>query len=165
MNQSSRYIYDSREVKKLDLDSNNFTKALVEFFQVNSTLNKNENFYCIRVQIDENEEVTSHGAYLGDPDNLLAFSVFSQNNETIFLAEVLSAKAMEEFIGRSKKSVSNENIYVFKTLYENFELLNIKSMYGGNNNLSLYVFEESEEDILTNPLYKMGFSEPVLIRL
>ncbi len=147
-------VYDTQKSNKVDLSKKKLIKKIKGFFKSNTQMKKGEVFYVVKAFIDEDNKVQSYGAYYGAEINPLSLLVNSDDySDEVFLAEAISKKAMLEFIGKSKNNEQNENIYAFKILYQDFNLLNVESFYGGIYDLDLYMFEHNEE--VDNPNRKM----------
>ena len=140
-------VYDTQESNKVELSNKKFIKKIKEFFVSNADMKENETFYVVKAFIDKDKRIHTHGAYYGTEMSPLDLLVNSENNsEEVFLAEATSSDAMLEFIESSEKTVQHENIYIFKVLFENFELSKIQSFYGGENILDLYLFHHDDEE-------------------
>lgn len=140
-------IHDIHEVNEVELSKKKFLKNIKEFFIANSNLRDDEIFYIVKANIDKEHIVQTYGAYYGPDSSPLSFLVNSKkSSDEVFLAEATSKEAMLEFIGKSTMHNRDENIYAFKVQYKDFKLCKLESIYGGKLNLSLFMFEYSDEE-------------------
>jgi hypothetical protein len=70
-------------------------------------------------------------------------SLCGANREKVFFAEALNFKAMISFI----KSLSDENIYLFKVKYKEFTMQKISSFYAGEyEDVEVLIYDAHEEE-------------------
>jgi len=142
------YTQDTQNINAIELTPKKFLKKAKKFLRANEKLEKNEILYVVKASKTSEEEVIVEGAYYGAEISPLWFLVNSKEySENVFLAEATSSEAIIEYLLSNKDKEINDNIYVFKVLYEDFKLCKIKSLYGGEHDLSFYIFDS---DLNTN---------------
>ena len=128
-----QYTYETKKIIKAK-KSKLIQKAL-EFFEENQP-KENETFLVIKASVDTKEDIDVYGAYFGSecsPVDISAQKLMCR--EKAFLAEATDAEAMKSFIEKK----SDKNLYLFKVKFEEFELKEITSFYGGKYELDVMI--------------------------
>lgn len=141
------YTHEIQTTDEMKLTSKKFLKKSKEFLLQNNKMKENEILYIVKATMTSNGDVVAYGAYYGIEMSPLNFLVTSEEyKENVSLAEVTSKEGMIEYLLNNKNEETDENIYLFKVLYEDFKLCKIESFYGGKNALDFYIFDEYDEE-------------------
>jgi len=147
MKKKTTFQYDTQTFNEVELSSKKTLKKAKEFLMDNSDLEEDEILYVVKAFENGNGELIVDGAYYGVDMSPLTFLINSKDySEHVFLAESLSSDALIAYLLSNKKSTAEYNLYVFKVLYKNFKLCEIKSFYGGANDLVFYIFDEYDKE-------------------
>ena len=148
MKKKTTFKYDTQTFNEVELTSNKFLKKAKEFLIDNSNLEEDEILYVVKAFENSDGDLTVDGEYYGADVSPLTFLINSKDySEHVFLEESISSNALIEYLLSHKKSTSQYNLYLFKVLYKNLKLYEIKSFYGGENDLEFYIFDEYDEEL------------------
>lgn len=119
-----------------ELSNKKFLKKANKFFMKYSKEMKEEVFYIVRASVDGKLSVNS--IYFGEEHSPLTLVIDSNDSsKEVTLEKALSLDIVMEFIDATK---ANESLYLFKVLYKDFKLYDIKTYYSDIYDLSLNIF-------------------------
>jgi len=155
-----KFTYETKTIKN-SKKSKLINKAK-EFFQENVP-KEDETFIALRVTAGKYNTVDVYGAYFGTESSPIdAYAQTGSNRTKAFIAEALSEEAMMMFIENS----DNENIYLIKVKYENFEMKKITSFYAGKyENVNILVYNAHEDARDKGPILRQFGEDKVVLPL
>jgi len=139
------YTYDKQEIRTVAFKKKKFLKEAKKFFIDISDMQKDDILYVVKAAMNKQRKVVTRGTYYGVETSPLSFLVNSKySSEEVFLGEAHSMEAIYKFLMTSKENNIDENIYIFKVLYQDYTFSKIESLYGGVNELDFYIFERDD---------------------
>lgn len=120
----------------------------IQNFFINNYPTDNSMFYLIYVSIDELNTLQTRGIYFGGDCSPLSFVVDSE----VFLAEAVSKEAVQKFITMKQE---DEIFCALNISFENFMVDRINAYYQENEECSLSIFYESDDEY-TQPVKIIG---------
>jgi len=133
------FIYETKRTTKIK--NTTVTEKAKSFFEENKPT-KNETFFVVKSSFNKENEIDAYGLYFGNGSSPVYVEAQTNTNvERIFLTEALDTTSVINFIEKN----NDENIYLFKVIFEDFEMKEITSFYSKKHKMDIIIYKDNEE--------------------